>query len=52
MTMRDTMHRCKYCKGLFKDTECRTDPVLGLVCPNECVAPFQQPPYESPLQDS
>ena len=47
-TKRDDMHRCPYCKGLFKDNDCVLDPILGLVCPSGCVKPFIQPEYEPP----
>lgn len=46
------MHRCPWCKGLFPDDQCTLDPVLGLVCPNQCRPPFVQPEYESPLNDN
>ena len=45
---RDSYHRCRYCKGLFRDEECTPDPVKGLVCPNACQPSFEQPPYEPP----
>lgn len=46
---RDTYFRCKWCKGLFKDDECERAPDGGYICPLGCVAPFIQPPYQSPL---
>lgn len=46
---RDDMHRCPYCKQLFADEQCTLDPIRGLICPNRCEPPFNQPPYESPL---
>lgn len=27
------------------------DPVKGYICPNQCERSYQQPPYESPLND-
>lgn len=51
MSKRDDYFRCKICKGLFSDNEAVLDPIKGLQCPNGCVEPYQQPPYESPLND-
>jgi hypothetical protein len=48
---RDDMYRCKWCKGLFPDNKCTRDPITGVyICPNQCVEPFNQPPYESPIE--
>lgn len=51
MKDRNNYHRCKVCKGLFADSECELDPVKGLICPKGCLEPFEQPAYESPLQE-
>lgn len=48
---RDEMHRCPICKKLFRDDECTTGPDGRLICPNNCQPSFDQPTYESPLQD-
>lgn len=45
------MFRCRFCKELFRDADCVKDPVKGFICPKGCVEPFNQPPYESPLQE-
>lgn len=45
------MTRCKICKKLYNDSECDFDPVKGFICPKGCEEPFNQPPYESPMQD-
>lgn len=51
-TKRDKMHRCPYCKQLYKDEECTTDTKSGvLICPKGCEPTFNQPPYESPLNN-
>ncbi len=50
-TPRDEMHRCSYCKKLFKDIDCTPGTDGRLICPNNCQPPFEQPPYESPSQD-
>jgi hypothetical protein len=46
---RDNYHRCKHCKELFHQDQCILDNSKGYQCPNGCVEPFVQPPYESPL---
>lgn len=48
---RDDYYRCKICKQLFKNVECVLDEDEGYQCPNGCVKPFEQPQYESPMQD-
>ncbi len=48
---RDDYFRCKICGQLFADADCELDPDKGLQCPNGCVQPFNQPPYELPMQD-
>jgi len=57
MTKRDDMHRCGICKKLFKDEDCILElneeggSNKGFQCPNLCVEPFEQPPYELPTID-
>lgn len=48
---RDDMHRCPYCKKLFRDEDCTIGVDGRYICPNNCQPPFEQPPYESPYQD-
>ena len=49
---RDDYFRCRWCKGLFPDAQCARDEVTdAYLCPNGCREPFNQPEYESPLQD-
>ena len=46
---RDDYFRCRWCKGIFPDSECILDEIKGYQCPKGCIEPFFQPPYESPL---
>ena len=48
---RDNYFRCKHCHQIFTDDECFIDPIRGFLCPNGCEEPYEQPPYESPLQE-
>ena len=47
---RDAYFRCPVCKKLYADKDCTLDPIKGYICPNNCERPYDQPPYESPLQ--
>ena len=57
MIPRDKMHRCPICKKLFKDDACTLElnkdggSDTGLQCPDGCKPSFDQPPYESPIND-
>jgi hypothetical protein len=51
MENRDNYTRCKQCGQLFSDETCILDDVKGLLCPNGCVESFEQPAYQSPLQE-
>jgi hypothetical protein len=47
---RDDYTRCRHCKQLFLTADATRDPDTGAYqCPNGCKTPFEQPPYESPL---
>lgn len=48
---RDDYFRCRWCKQLFYQEDLVLDPNTGYQCPNGCVEPYNQPPYESPLND-
>lgn len=49
---RDDFTRCKYCLLLYKTDDALRDSKTGAYkCPNGCVEPFIQPPYESPFQE-
>ncbi len=51
MTQRDSMHRCKVCKKLFRDEECILDKIDGLLCPDKCITPLPLTEYELPTND-
>lgn len=46
---REDYFRCPICKRLYNDNECELDPIKGYICPNNCVIPYEQPVWESPL---
>lgn len=49
---RDDYFRCKICKQLFSHDEGILDLDKGYMCPNGCTPPYEQPSYQSPLQDN
>lgn len=51
MNNRDDYTRCKICKELFKHEQCVLDPVKGYLCPRGCEPPYNQEPYEPPIDD-
>lgn len=48
---RDNYTRCKQCGQLFADEQCILNETTGLKCPNGCEKNFEQPPYQSPLNE-
>ena len=50
-TKRDDCTRCPICRQLFADKDCTLDPIKGYICPNGCEPSYDQPKYETPLQD-
>lgn len=49
MPNRDDFHRCPVCLQLIADETCDRDKETGAyICPNGCVKPYIQPPYEPP----
>lgn len=48
---RDNYTRCKHCGQLFPDEQCILSEVTGFKCPNGCEESFEQPPYQSPLNN-
>jgi hypothetical protein len=48
---RDDFTRCKHCGVLWNDEQCIIDDINGLQCPSGCKEQYQQPDYESPLQN-
>jgi hypothetical protein len=51
MEKRDSYTRCQLCGEVFHHDSCILDEVKGYQCPNGCQPSFDQPPYQSPLQD-
>lgn len=51
MTKENEYTRCQICGEIFHHSSCILDEVKGYQCPNGCEISFEQPPYQSPLQD-
>lgn len=51
MNQRDNYTRCKHCGYLWPEEQCILDDVAGFLCPNGCKETFNQPPYQSPLNE-
>lgn len=51
MEKRDSYTRCQLCGEVSHHDSCILDEVKGYQCPNGCQPSFDQPPYQSPLQD-
>ena len=51
MQKRDNYTRCKHCGQLFHEEQCILSEVAGFQCPNGCKESFEQPPYQSPLNE-
>lgn len=48
---RDNYVRCKQCGDLWHQEQCILDNIAGYQCPKGCVESYQQPSYESPLNE-
>ena len=51
MDKRDNYTRCQQCGEIYPHEACILDAIKGYKCPNGCEEPFDQPPYQSPLQE-
>ena len=48
---RNDYFRCPHCFELFPDEDCELTE-NGYICPNRCEPSFNQPPYQSPLNEN